>query len=84
MLITKRVTILTLFALSAPSLASIQDSLAVQDSTSYLLSWPNFTDTGRTKQEAPPTEVLLDNAVFTGMEEGATHQFLGIPFAYPP
>ena len=84
-MLTKRAILAALFAFSAPSLASIQDSLVVQDSTSCLLSYPNCTDTELTKQEAPPPEVFLDNAVFTGKQkDDATHQFLGIPFAHPP
>ncbi|KAH9057403.1 carotenoid ester lipase precursor [Lactarius vividus] len=37
---------------------------------------------------APPgpkdPEVKLDSGNFIGIEKGKTHQFLGIPFAYPP
>ena len=75
---------LAVHALSA--LASPVDGLMVQDSTSYLVSHhtSGCTDTESTEQLIPIPEVLLDDAVFTGIRKGATDQFLGIPFAYPP
>lgn len=73
---------LTVHAISA--LASPVDSLIVQDSTSFLVSDRTCSDAEWAEQQASHPEVLLDDAVFTGIQKGATYQFLGIPFAYPP
>jgi hypothetical protein len=84
LLVTKRAILVSLAVHALSALASPVDGLVVQDSTSYLVSDHTCTNTESTEQLVPPPEVLLDDAVFTGIRKGATDQFLGIPFAYPP
>jgi len=63
------------------ALASPTKPFAVQDSSPY----PASDNThGDAESAARAPEVHLDDAVFVGIARGDTHQFLGIPFAYPP
>ena len=86
-------TVLALFATRALfSLASPLNTLTVQVS----LEDSSFSlESDRTcghkepdvapKSQAPlDPQVNVDDATFFGIEKGKTHQFLGIPFAYPP
>lgn len=59
--------------------------VTLQDSSHAL----NPDDTCGIQEPAPPHEsqypqVNVDAATFFGIAKGETHQFLGIPFAYPP
>ncbi|KAI9452781.1 carotenoid ester lipase precursor [Lactarius psammicola] len=63
------------------TLASPTKPFAVQDSGICLAS--DHTN-GDAESAARAPEVRLDDAVFVGIATGDTHQFLGIPFAYPP
>ncbi|KAI9437418.1 carotenoid ester lipase precursor [Lactarius psammicola] len=72
-----------LFSLASP-LNSFTIQVNLQDSSLTL----NLDETRDNALAAPPKpqdpEVNLDDGTFIGIEKGKTHQFLGIPFAYPP
>ena len=83
-------TVLALFAIRALfSLASPTNSftvqVTVQDSSLSLES--DHTCDNTEPAVAPKSQdpqVNVDDATFFGTVKGKTHQFLGIPFAYPP
>ena len=83
-MLIKRTMLATLAMRAISALASPVDNLVVQDPTSYLVSDHAYAETVLAEQLAPFPEVLMDDAVFTGIRKGPTDQFLGIPFAYPP
>jgi hypothetical protein len=83
-MLTKRVISASLVVHALSALASPVDSFVVQDSASYIVSDYTCANTDSTEQLTAIAEVLLDDAVFQGIRKGATDQFLGIPFAYPP
>ncbi|KAI9437416.1 Alpha/Beta hydrolase protein [Lactarius psammicola] len=67
------------------SLASPVNSFAVQDPSFYVKSdhtCDNKEPAASPKSQDP--QVNVDDATFFGIAKGETHQFLGIPFAYPP
>jgi hypothetical protein len=68
------------------ALASPTKPFAVQDSIPCSASDHTHGDAESAAQPlaARSPEVRLDDAVFVGIARGDTHQFLGIPFAYPP
>jgi hypothetical protein len=84
-MLTKHAILASLAVRTLSALASPVDGFLVQDSASYLVSDHTCANTQSTEQLDPTTpEVVLDDGVFTGIRKGATDQFLGIPFAYPP
>jgi len=83
-MLTKRAILASLAVHALSSLASPVDRLLFQDPAEYLVSNGMCLNTQPEEQLAEPPEVHLDDGVFTGIAKGATHQFLGIPFAYPP
>ena len=88
-MLLKRAT-LALFATRALlSLASPVNSftiqVTVQDSGLTLKSDDTCSLEATTVAPEPKDpEVKLDDGTFIGINQGNTHQFLGIPFAYPP
>ena len=85
-MLTKHAVLASLAVRTLSAFASPVDSFVVQDSAaSYFVADHTCANTQSTEQLAPTTpEVQLDDGVFTGIRKGATDQFLGIPFAYPP
>ena len=87
-MLAKRATLALLAGRALSALASPVDHFTVQDPTLHVAPGYTCGDTESVSQlegaaSAPP-EVLLDDGVFTGLQKGETHQFLGIPFAHPP
>jgi hypothetical protein len=81
-----------LFSLASPA-NSFTVQVTVQDSSFSLKSDDTSGDEalaapfelkGPEPLELKDPEISLDAATFVGIKEGETHQFLGIPFAYPP
>jgi hypothetical protein len=73
-----------LFSLASP-VNSFTLQVTLQDSSLPLKS----DDTCGSQEPAPSSksqdpQVNVDAATFFGIAKGETHQFLGIPFAYPP
>ncbi|KAH9051979.1 carotenoid ester lipase precursor [Lactarius vividus] len=67
------------------SLASPVNSFARQDPSFYVQS--DHTRGGKEQAASPKSQdpqINLDDATLFGIIKGETHQFLGIPFAYPP
>lgn len=88
-MLLKRAT-LALFATRALfSLASPVNSLTIQvtlQDSSLTLESNETCGHGVSAADPEPAdpEVKLDKGTFIGTIKGKTHQFLGIPFAYPP
>ncbi|KAH8981886.1 carotenoid ester lipase precursor [Lactarius akahatsu] len=88
-MLTKRATLAlfatrALFSLASP-VNSFTIQVTVQDSGLALKSDDTCGDNALTAPRGPEDpEVKLDAGTFIGTEKGNTHQFLGIPFAYPP
>jgi hypothetical protein len=81
-----------LFSLATP-LNSFTVQVTVQDSSFSLKSDDTCSDEALAASlelkvpeplEVKDPEIILDAATFVGIENGETHQFLGIPFAHPP
>ena len=73
-----------LFSLASPA-NNFTWQVTQQDSSLAL----NPDDTYSSQEPVPSPksqypQVNIDAAIFFGIEKGKTHQFLGIPFAYPP
>ena len=88
-MLVKRTTLVlfatrALFSLASP-LNSFTVQVTVQDSS---LSLESDGTCGRQEPAPSPKsqepQVNVDDATFFGVVKGQTHQFLGIPFAYPP
>lgn len=73
-----------LFSLASP-VNSFTIQVTLQDSGLALKSDDTCSDNALAAPSGPKDpEVKLDAGTFIGTEKGKTHQFLGIPFAYPP
>ncbi|KAH8982264.1 carotenoid ester lipase precursor [Lactarius akahatsu] len=83
-MLSKRAILASLAVRALSALASPVDRLVVQEPLSYPVSDHTCAGTESAEQLASTPEVYLDDALFTGIRKGATDQFLGIPFAYPP
>ncbi|KAI0248236.1 carotenoid ester lipase precursor [Lactifluus subvellereus] len=85
-MLAKRATLALLAGQALSALASPVDHFTVQDPTLHVAPGYICGDTESVSQleGAAPPEIHLDDGVFTGLQKGETHQFLGIPFAYPP
>lgn len=73
-----------LFSFASPA-NSVTIQVTIQDSSLALES--NETcghDVSVANLEPQDPEIRLDKGRFIGTAKGKTHQFLGIPFAYPP
>ena len=64
------------------SLASPVNSFTIQHPLSATSDYVYGDPSAFPKSRDP--QVNLDHATFFGIVKGDTHQFLGIPFAYPP
>ncbi len=74
-----------LFSLASPLDTSIQ--FTIQEPTSNLSLKPDDTCNDKAliaSAEPKDPHVKLDEGTFIGIDANQTHQFLGIPFAYPP
>ncbi|KAI0265668.1 carotenoid ester lipase precursor [Gloeopeniophorella convolvens] len=84
-MLTKHKALIFLVAQALCASAFPADPFVVQDpnrpAPSSLIC--ESTETASTSSLGP-AEVQLDDAVFRGVQKGATDQFLGIPFAQPP